>query len=259
MLTVLGVTEAELIELELAHLRLLGEPADPCDGSAQEVPPEVAREARRSLTVRGLVSEDGLLVEEGEVGLLVATVLDLRLAAERVLAVDRLMATTQADEVRHGLRLVHLGEDVACVEDVLPDGLRHLGLALDPDAVTASVVEVTVPPDAAPAGAAAPAGGVVPDAGAARMIRPARPAEMGELLGRPTVLAELTLLDRLGDPVEPAHLVALGPGGCWVGDVDRGRPVPTQIPFQPVDPAWVADWVRAAHRALPDGQGTMCG
>ncbi|GGK62338.1 hypothetical protein [Ornithinimicrobium pekingense] len=284
------VTQTELTLLEAAHRRLLGEDPDVAAGPAHvdaavvDADPAAgagaAREARLSLVARGLLDRAGDLLEDDEAALLVTTLLDLRLAADRVLVVDRVVAGAgpaagagddDGDHVpgpgprhSHGTRLVHVLGDGACVEDLLPDGARHLYLLLDAEEVVPWVTDVTVPPDAAPA------------TGPPRAVRPDRPEEIAEVLGRPTVLAELSVLTPgdgapaawTGQEAPPTRaLLALGPAGCWVTEVRRGEDLPGHVLFRPVHPGWVEEWVRSAARPAPTagrpegggGQGTMSG
>lgn len=276
----LVVTARELALLEDAHHRQLGgteqhghrmPEADVDDDGA-------ARQARLSLVARGFLDASGELSEDGDLALLVATVLDVRLAADRVLVAQRVVAggparhaPTTGDrpragactepDVRHGTRLVHVLDPGACVEDVLPDGSHHLYLLLDRDDVVPWVTAVTVPSDA------------TAGCGRALVGDPDRPEDLPALLGRPTVLAELAVLTSCVD--EPAtaaelstsaahHLLALGPSGCWVTDVEPGPPAVSLV-FRPVHPQWVEEWVcravdpasGSANREDGGGQGTM--
>jgi hypothetical protein len=277
------VTARELALLEDAHRRLLGG-AEPDAGpvpDAQGHEDGAEREARLSLVARGFLDASGDLPEDGDVALLVATVLDVRLAADRVLVAERVVAgglephepapggrphpdSCTAPDVRHGTRLVHLLDPGACVEDVLPDGSHHLYLLLDGEEVVPWVTAVTVPSDA------------TAGSGPALVVHPDRPEELPGLLGGPTVLAELALLTCRVDELAPAqdrstfpahHLLALGPSGCWVTDVEPGRPPTGSLVFRPVRPQWVEEWVRRALDPAPgpadreEGgrQGTMSG
>lgn len=260
MILALALTEAELTELGSAHLRSLG--ID--EGCAGELAPgrdlhartQAAVEARRALVARGLLTPTGCLLDghggpgagaadagvpEGqdsadadgswdEAAQIIRAVLDIRAAATRTLVVDRLVATSDQGHVQHDVRLVHLLDDVACVEDLTDGGACYLWLLLGPEEVAAAVAGVVVPEDAAP--------GSGP-------VRPApvdRPEVMGELLDRPTVLATLSVLDAEAEPVDE-HLLALGPRGCWLARRTPGAPGP-QLVFRAVEPGWVLDRVR---------------
>lgn len=259
------VTARELAVLEEEHRRLLGEPATEAghaDAAAAEV--RALQEARLSLVARGLLGTDGALREDDDLAVLVATVLDVRLAADRVLVVERIQAGPGATaHPLRGTRLAHVVDAGACVEDVLPDGSHHLYLLLDRAEVTAWVTSVTVPE------------GATAGAGPVRAVDPGRPEQIPTILGRPSVLAELSVLypalaaggsrhDRGHPPVH--HLLALGPSGCWVTDLEPGRTLPGRVTFRPVDPGWVQDWVRSVLDAATTdvgegrgGQGTMTG
>ncbi len=260
------VTDRELAVLEEEHRRLLGEPvdaeADRAEGPAGEV--RALQEARLSLVARGLLGRDGGLCEDDDLAVLVVTLLDVRLAADRVLVVERVQAAPEVTaEPLRGTRLVHVVDSGACVEDVLPDGSRHLYLVLDRAQVGTWVAAVTVP------------GGAAAGRGPVLVVDRDRPEQIPTILGRPSVLAELSVLpsaaeahrsthDRDGAPVH--HLLALGPSGCWVTDVAAGRSLPGRVTFRPVDPGWVQDWVRSVLDAATTdvgegggGQGTMTG
>lgn len=260
------VTDRELAVLEEEHRRSLGEPGDG-EAARAEGPAGEARalqEARLSLVARGLLGPDGALGEDDDLAVLVVTMLDVRLAADRVLVVERIQAgpVTTAEPLR-GTRLVHVVDSGACVEDVLPDGSRHLYLLLDRAHAGTWVTAVTVP-----SGAAAGRGPVL-------VVDPDRPEQIPMILGRPSVLAELSVLpaaseacrsthDRDSSPAH--HLLALGPSGCWVTDVEAGRSLPERVAFRPVHPDWVQDWVSSVVEGPPadvaaggGGQGTMTG
>lgn len=264
------VTDAELAVLEAAHRRLLAEELPPQSGPEHEAGPQAGdraagedgasrrvrrdvearaaeREARRSLVARGILDAGGELQEDGDLRLLVTTLLDVRAASPRVLLVERVVAGPGPDggadrHARRGCRLVYLVASGACVEDVLPDGSHHLYLELDLDEVALRVTEVAVPEDAAAA------------VGPRRAVDPARPDELVRALGSPTALVELSVLESpaavppaLADGhASPAHhLVAMGPSGCWLTDVDPSRPLPESLVFRPVGRGWVAGWVRS--------------
>lgn len=268
----LVVTDLELAVLLEAHLRSLGERGQ--EGwLGEDATSGGADEALLSLVARGFLDHDGELSDSGELAALLTTVLDVRLAADLVLAVERVVMAGPTDpdatavpDVLQGTRLVHVLDSGACVEDLLPDGSHHLYLLLDREDVVPWVTAVTVPADAA-AGT-----------GPALSLPPGRPEEIPVLLGRPSVLAELSVHPSGEDALEarrdgtasrPHHLLGLGRSGCWVTVVHPGRPLPGSVVFRPVDPGWVGRWVRSAmawtpgpDAGRPDGggaQGTMCG
>ncbi len=274
------LTDVELAVLEAAHRRLLGQPEHGAPPEEQAGTAGAEREARRSLVARGLLGEDGELPEDDDVALLLGTVLDVRLAAERVLVVERILTGAGSGQggslgsgrrggsddlrVRRGTRLVHLVRSGACVEDLLVNGSHHLYLLLERDEVVPWVTRVTVPPDAVAA------------TGPTLAVHPGRPDEIPKVLGHPTVLVELSVLAptaeasdavRRRSAARPHHLLALGPSGCWVCEVDPRTPLPESVVFTPVHPGWVGEWVRSAldegraagRREAGDGQGTMSG
>lgn len=258
---VLTSTELDVLERSLAAE----------EGTAPEEEPDEVdrpgfREAVRSLTVRGVLAPDGRLAD-GMLGVWLGTALAARFAPGVVLSVVRTVAGRVEDSLAtdltgdphagHGDRLVHLTHRVACVEDVLPEGVQ---LALgEPGQAVDEVVSVCVPADASagtgPAFTHALAGLARPD------------GALAHALGRPTSLVRLeadvprhVAAAGGGRPALPppsCHLVSLGPRGCWVADLPAGPPA-TVAEFRPVGPGWVEDWVRA--RAEPfSGQGTMAG
>lgn len=270
------VTDLELAVLEEEHLRSLGErPEGPgSDEPASDDPAEQAArdEARRSLVARGLLDADGRLGEDDDVGVLLTTLLDVRLGADVVLVAE---CTTVGPPGRRSTRLVHVLGDAACVEDLGDEGSHHLALVLDRAEVDAWVAAGVVPDDAAPV------------TGPDRVVR-ATGEDLPTALGHPTVLAELAELrhgpeddhdgdhdgdhdDEGEDAGAPHHLVALGPRGCWVALVHPGRPLPRQMIFDAVDPGWVRRWARSAIAGSvrgsettegtegAGGQGTMTG
>lgn len=272
MILALTVTEAELAELEAAHLRSLGSRQGGSGGSGPDEgqgdrpgvdagPPCTPTEARHSLAARGLLTEAGSLAgaeDDDGVALVVRTTLDVRSSAPRTIVVDRLVATPDRGRTEHGLRLVHLLGDVACVEDVTATGARHLWLVLDPAEVPHAVAGVTVPERA------------VPGTGPSRRVPAGPPEVMLDLLDGPTVVATLSVLDHdrrdgtSGRAATEEHLLALGPGGCWVAQPEaaagRSRPAGGDLVFRPVSPAWVADHVRGLLRPGPArSEGTMTG
>lgn len=187
----------------------------------------------------GAADQDGTSDEGGrahgdaaaEVALVVRTTLDVRAAATRTLVVDRLVATSDPCHALHGVRLVHLLGDVACVEDLSDAGTRYLWLLLDLEEVPAAVAGVTVPEDAAPG------------RGPVRRALAGRPEALRDLLERPTVLATLSVLDGEAE-LKGEHLLALGPAGCWVADRRPAAVPATDLIFRPVDPDWVVRRVR---------------
>lgn len=202
---------------------------EPDHGEAR--PPADLAQARWSLVARGLLLPEGRLPEGTELGLLLQTLLDVRLAADAMVVVERLTG-----EGRRDLRLLHLVPQGGVVEDVHPEGLHGLDLALSGSDLVAAVTEMVVPADAR-AGAGEEITLVMADVDALPVA-----------LHHPTVLAELTLVPARG--VEVGHLVALGPRGCWAGPRPRGQ---EPLRLAPVEPGWVeelaASWV---HDLVPD-------
>lgn len=247
----LVLTAEELSVLERAHLQGLDDcvpgraggadrpsapavddpvrdPGEPGGGPGAELV-----QARRSLTARGLLSPEGLLPQETDLGVLLQILLDVRVAAQALVVVERLLG-----EGRRELRLLHLVEGGGVVEDVHPEGLHGLDLTLDEDRLVAAVTEMVVPHDAAP-GAGAPVTLAMADA-----------ASLPGALHRPTVLAELTLVRPRGG--ETGHLVALGPGGCWAGPRPSGR---EPLRLSPIGPGWVGRTVGGWVRDVVGGAG----
>ena len=259
------VTDLELSLLEDAHLRLLGEDLTAgSSGTEHQAAPGAAAEARLSLVARGLLDEHGELSGTDGATEVVMTMLDVRLAADVVLVAERVVAAGPVLDSASGatgpggrrlVRLVHVVGSGACVEDVLPDGAHHLHLLVDRDALAPWVTAATVPPDAAPG------------TGPPRAVNPTRPETIATELSGPTALVELSALvpDRTADPSPDAsmpsahHLVALGPAGCWVTDVDVRRTLPERVVFRPVDPAWVGEWVRTVLDDDPAGSPAVRG
>ena len=215
----LTLTGTELEVLEAAHLvGLAGH--RPVDADEDGVG-EAWVEAIRSLGARGLLGADGGLSQDNAVGMLVRTLLDVRLGAAAVVVVERLLG---APDERRDLRLLHLLPLGAVVEDLHEEGWHGFDLVLDPDLLVAAVVEMLVPPDAAPG------------TGGPQLVDPGQPGQMAGQLGHPTVLAELTLVVPEGQAPEQSHLVAMGPGGCFEAVRDGHGPA---LRFGPVDPGWV--------------------
>lgn len=242
----LVLTTAELTVLEQAHIVGLTTPTEdpgrqpdqtepePDHGGAR--PPADLAQARWSLIARGLLLPEGRLPEGTELGLLLATLLDVRLAADALIVVERLIG-----EGRRDLRLLHLVPQGGVVEDIHPEGLHGLDLALSGADLIRAVTEMVVPADAR-AGAGEEITLVMADVDALPVA-----------LHHPTVLAELTLVPARG--VEIGHLVALGPRGCWAGPRPRGQ---EPLRLAPVGPGWVgelaASWVHdLVHEAVHAG------
>lgn len=270
----LVLTDVELGVLERAHLRDLAHGASrgadapaaaPC--VQRELEPVVpvedddprAAEAERSLRARGVVAVDGSLTSLTAAGALAQLLLDVRLGARAVVVVERLLgAPAPVDEDgptptpggahQRDLRLLHLVPEGGVVEDLHPEGLHGLDLVVDLAGLVQAVTQVLLPVDAVPGD---PHVEIPP-------VDPASPELLADLLGRPTVLAELTLLvppdegdaradgqhdgagGADGHPQPEGHLVALGPGGCHAAP----RPAPGELlRFAPVDPGWVHDLV----------------
>ena len=233
----LVLTVEELTVLEQAHLRGLeavpGDPllsADNPDVSADNPDaladsPDVhdvgLLQARWSLIGRGLLSPQGLVPEDTDLGLLLQTLLDVRVAAEALVVVERLLG-----EGRRDLRLLHLVPQGGVVEDVHPDGLHGLDLVLTDAGLVTAVTQMVVPADAQ-AGR-----------GEEVTVEMSDFAALPDLLQRPTVLAELTMLRPEGE--ETGHLVALGPRGCWAGPRLSGQ---GRLRLSPVEPDWVGELV----------------
>jgi hypothetical protein len=129
-------------------------------------------------------------------------------------------------------------EDAACVEDRTDGGGCHLWLVLELAEVPQAVAGMTVPRDA------------VPGTGAVRRVPVDRPDVMSDLLERPTVLATLSVLDGGAEPVAE-HLLALGPGGCWLAEREPTGTPWRDLAFYPVDPDWV---VRRVQEVLGTGR-----
>ncbi|HSP60223.1 MAG TPA: hypothetical protein VLO09_04115 [Ornithinimicrobium sp.] len=278
LLPFVTLTDVELALVEEAHLRLLG------GGRADPGPTPVEEHARRSLRARGLLTDDGELATgtgaetgtelgsggpdlAGAVGL----ALDVRLAADVVVVAQRVVGRVvqgrdedpapqagtptagrgaSGDDVQHlrSARVLHLVAEGACVEDVDEEGLHALSLTTDPVQAARSVEEALLPPDA------------VDGRGDPVRAAPAGLDRLAEALGRPTVLAELTVVAP-GDGADAGDdgagtgrssstgvLLALGPGGCWAGAAtpgDDGR-----FTFHPVPRRWLGDRARLTVDAV---------
>lgn len=252
----LVLTAQELAVLEQAHAQELGwapgdleepvEPGEPrepgetgdpteADEAGAEAEEVQLDQARWSLTARGLLTRDGLLPVDTDLGLLVQTFLDVRVAAQALVVVERLTG-----EGRRDLRLLHLLPEGGVVEDVHAEGLHGLDLALSAPDMVEAVTRMVVPPDA------------VPGEGSDLVVEDV--AGLPAALREPTVLAELSLVHPEGEEI--GHLVALGPGGCWAGPRPNGR---APLRLRPVPPGWVGElvtgWVEATVRV--GGAGTM--
>ncbi|WP_131105172.1 hypothetical protein [Ornithinimicrobium sufpigmenti] len=261
----LVLTAVELTVLEEAHARGLSAQASaPGFTGSEEVPdtgpvdagPTGAEpndagwsQARWSLVARGLLTTDGGLPEDTDLGRLLQTLLDVRLAAAALVVVERLVGDGRRD-----VRLLHLVPQGGVVEDVHPEGLHGLDLMLSADRLVAAVTEMLVPADAragdGPEVTADLAGAAArPGAADASVLLPA-------LLHHPTVLAELTMVRPQHEAT--GHLVALGPGGCWAGPTPSGLGL---LRLSPVGPGWVGEvatsWVQDVV-GVPGG-GTMAG
>lgn len=259
--SLLTVTATELAVLEAAHLRqlvALGGGHEGCPADEGGEGDDVRREAVRSLTARGMLTVEGALHEESVAGQVVELLLDLRVAASSLVLAERLLGlpvqqeqelSQDPDGGRRDLRMLHLTDLGGVVEDVHPDGIHSLELLLEPEDLVRAVTDFLVPPDAAPG------------AGEVRHADPANPEQLPGLLGKPTVLGQLTSVEAGPDhtpgrtppssapeptgAVHPSSLVALGPGGCFAAELAPAR----SLAFAPVDPGWVAatvgGWVRS--------------
>ena len=250
------LTDVELTVLEQAHLRALdggGAPAGHTSGPDGEV--------RRSLRARGLLTADGGLAtgsstadEPPDLAGAVGLALDVRLAADVVVVAQRLVGRlvdgqrqSDAPSAVGSARVLHLTGAGACVEDLDEEGLVSLSLTTDPARAAGSLPDALLPPDA------------VDGTGEPVQVVPGALGRLPEVLGRPTVLAELTVLL----PAEPAPgqdedgrhpdgapaatrvMLALGPGGCWAGQAGQaGQAGPgedAQFTLHPVQRTWLAE------------------
>lgn len=264
----LVLTEEELLLLEQAHLDGLTECPD-VDARSPGARGTAHRqgglaEARRSLTGRGLLSADGRLAEDSGPAHVLGLLLDVRLAADLLVVVERRMA---GREDRPDCRLVHVMhlERVAVVEDVQADGLRGLHLVVGEEhsshshraAEQAGLVEAALAP-VLPADA-------VPGTGPVRCVDVARPDLLTTVLSGAVVLAEITVTtpDTRGDSPRGA-LLTVGPDGCflarrgaagtaWPGTTSEGV-----LRFEPVSREDVTrlltGWMADAVRSTPIGQ-----
>ena len=258
----LSVTTEEWVALECAYRRWV-EVEDP---ELPATPPETAL----SLMARGMIDEQGCLRVDSVAGVVVAHILDTMVSADLVVIIERLVGRaeegdssleTETQELENqelenqeperqepeprepetqepwpeaDVRILHLhhsGE--GSVQDILPSGIHSLSVLADPEQLATILTELLVPADA------------VPGTGPQRRAHPERPEELPELLGKPSVLAELTAL--APDGLEDAHLIALGPGGCFTAarppDPGPQAPIPDFV-FEPVGPGWAIDWVQ---------------
>lgn len=240
----LVLTAEELVALEEAHTRgLTALPGQPGVGELwEDREGGVVAQARCSLTARGLLAPDGRLPGESDLGQLLQTLLDVRLAAEALVVVERLLG-----EGRRDVRLLHLVPQGGVVEDLHPEGLHGLDLVLSVVDLVASVTEMVVPGDAR--GCDGPE--ITAELGLGDGL-----SSLPTLLRQPTVLAELTL----ARPRQEAtgHLLALGPRGCWAGPTPAGQGL---LRLSPVEPGWVGElltsWVQDVVGG--PGEGTMTG
>ncbi|WP_134773679.1 hypothetical protein [Ornithinimicrobium flavum] len=219
----LALTSTELAVLEAAHLAgLVGCRPEP--GRDEE---DRWVEAIRSLTARGLLDRKGTIDGTTAAGEMAQTLLDVRLGAATMVVGERLLGDPGH---RRDLRTLHLLPVGAVLEDVHPDGVHGLDLVLDPALLVRAVTDLIVPPDLGCHTQVAPgAPGPRPV-----VVHPGEVELLPALLGHPTVLAELTLVEQ-GARAE-GHLVALGPAGCWAAAREEDP-----LRFVPV----AADWVRS--------------
>ena len=178
------LTAVELDVLGVAHLRSLQDPAD----GPMEAPPAVApqatvlsamvppvavggaraddartaevrsgeaaarEQARLSLRSRGLLDAAGELVVDGILGETVCLMLDIRLAVERFLVLDRVVGAGEDEDAEtRDTRVLHVMDIGACVEDITQDGLHQLTLLPEVGSCADLVADFLVPTDAAPA------------------------------------------------------------------------------------------------------------
>lgn len=260
---VLVVTPHELDLLEDAHARALGIDVDGeglGDPAGDAVRPRRARggsaaraEALLSLQGRGLLDAHGALVPDSPLADLVLVMLDVRLAAEALLVVERRLAGA---EDRPDLRLLHLVAAGGVVEDLHPGGWHGLDLLVDPDLLADHALAPVLHPEAV-----AGVGGPV-------RLDLADPDEAAATLGA-RVLAELTLA-RPDAGTEESVLLAVGASGCHVATTTAPPPTGTvgstpssdsrsrpALTFAPTTPeavrAMVQEWVARVVEPLQDG------
>ena len=265
---VLVVTPAELEVLEDAHARLLDASAHEGAGDDRRgttgrperadrpVAPVAHRpgrpEAVQSLQGRGLIDAEGALATGAPFADLVLVMLDVRVAAEALIVVERRLAGA---EEHPDLRLLHLIAAGGVVEDLHPGGWHGLDLLVDPGRLAEQALAPLLPPDAA-AGRGEPV-----------VLDPEDPDAAAATLGA-RLLAELTLA-RPGAGTEESVLLAVGDSGCHVawapaaspgdpatapaaGEGTASRPAPT---FAPTSPealrGLVREWVSRVVEPVP--------
>lgn len=216
---VLVLTPEELDLLEEAHAHSLGVEPE------RDVPVTPARaQALHSLQGRGLLGGDARLLEGGALTDLVLLMLDVRVAADALLVVERRLA---GSEDRPDLRLLHLLPSGGVVEDLHPGGWHGLDLHVDPDLLAEQALATVLPPDAR----AGEGDDLVLDLG-----DPDAAASWGAVL-----LAELTLARPAGG-TEESVLLAVGSSGCHLA-TDPGR-TDGRVTFVPTTPEVVQTMVR---------------
>lgn len=184
-------------------------------------------EARRSLVGRGLITREGRLGDGGP-GDLARLLLDVRLGAESLIVVERVVLREQP---RPEMRLLHLIADGGVVEDVHPDGLVGMVVATDPAELLAAVLQAFLPMDA------------VAGSGTPRVLDASHPEQLADQLAEALVLVELSRARPQTGEVE-AWVLAVGTDGCYLG----ARPAPgstdTALVLRPTDPDQVRSMVR---------------
>ncbi|WP_299519919.1 hypothetical protein [uncultured Serinicoccus sp.] len=265
---VLVVTAVELELLEDAHDRSLdpatldegaarlgtvtGPTPRACPPAAQERPRPARAEALLSLQGRGLLDADGALTAGTALTDLVLVMLDVRVAAEALLVVERRLAGA---EDRPDLRLLHLVAAGGVVEDLHAGGWHGLDLLVDPGQLAEEALAPVLPPDAR-AGRGEPV-----------VLDPDDPDAAAAALGA-GLLAELTLA-RPGSGTEESVLLAVGESGCHVawapatpregpstaGVLDDRPAAPPRLTFAPTSPdalrALVREWVSRVVEPVP--------
>ncbi len=203
--------------------------------------------AWRSMLARGMVELSGTSGEEAvdsgtaEVCADVSAVLHVRAGAPALLCLQR----TLTEETL--LRYVHLVDDTALVEDVLPEGLHRFGW-LERAELEAGLQSFLVPADA------------VPGTGEPMTVDPQRLAGNSESddaltqvlakdLGSPAVLVDATV--RYEGDGGPGVLLgfSIGAVGCWMSRNDAGSGGSVQL--DPIGPgrvgALIAELVQRAE------------
>ncbi|WP_298888000.1 hypothetical protein [uncultured Serinicoccus sp.] len=265
---VLVVTAVELELLEDAHDRLLdataldegaarhGRVTGSAPGADPPATPERARPARAeallSLQGRGLLDADGALTTGTAFTDLVLVMLDVRLAAEALLVVERRFAGA---EERPDLRLLHLIAAGGVAEDLHGGGWHGFDLLVDPGQLAEEALAPVLPPDARPG------------RGEPVVLDPEDPDAAADALGA-GLLAELTLA-RPGSGTEESVLLAVGASGChvaWAPGTPREGPPTARAPddhpaarptltFAPTSPdalrAVVLEWVSRVVDPVP--------